>query len=75
MEREDGQSLHCQFEIVIEAVLAFKAGSEENARMKEAEASRDRGSLETSSRMLAASAHLNRSITKLLTKRVAWNTT
>ena len=40
-EREDGQSLHCQLEMVIEAALAFKAGSEENARMKEAEASRD----------------------------------
>ena len=38
-EREDGQSLHCQLEIVLEAALAFKAGSEENARMKEAEAS------------------------------------
>ena len=59
-EREDGQSLHCQLEIDFEAVLAFKAGSEENARMKEAEASRDCGSLETSSRMLAASAHLKK---------------
>jgi len=38
-EREDGQSLHCQLEIVFEAALAFKAGSEENARMNEAEAS------------------------------------
>ena len=40
-EREDGQSLHCQLEMVPEAALAFKAGSEENARMKDAEASRD----------------------------------
>ena len=40
-EREDGQSLHCQLEMVLEAALSFKAGSEENARMKEAEASRD----------------------------------
>ena len=59
-EREGGHSLHCQLEIVIEAALAFKEGSEENARMKEAEASRDCGSLETSSRMLAASAHLKK---------------
>jgi len=40
-EREDGQSLHCQLEIEFEEALAFKAGSEENARMKEAEASLD----------------------------------
>ena len=36
---EDGQSLHCQVEGCLEAALAFRAGSEENARMKEAEAS------------------------------------
>ena len=59
-EREDGHSLHCQLEIVIEAALAFKAGLEENARMKEADASRACGSLKTSSRMLAASTHLKR---------------
>ena len=68
-EREDGQSLHCQLEIVLEEAFAFKAGSEENARMKEAEASRDWGSLEASSRMLAASAHL-KSITGLQTEIV-----
>ena len=38
-EREDGQSLHCQVEGCLKAALAFRAGSEENARMKEAEAS------------------------------------
>ena len=38
-ERFAGQSLHCQLEVVLEAAaLAFKAGSEENARMNEAEA-------------------------------------
>ena len=36
---EDGQSLHCQVEGCLKAALAFRAGSEENARMKEAEAS------------------------------------
>ena len=40
-EREDGQSLQSQLEIEFEAALAFKAGAEENARMKEAEASLD----------------------------------
>ena len=37
-ERLVGQSLHCQLEVVLRAALAFKAGSEENARMNEAEA-------------------------------------
>ena len=36
---KDGQSLHCQVEGCLEAALDFRAGSEENARMKEAEAS------------------------------------
>ena len=36
---EDGQSLHCQVEGCLKAALDFRAGSEENARMKEAEAS------------------------------------
>jgi len=39
--REDGQSLHCQLKIALDPALAFKAGSDENARMKEAEASLD----------------------------------